>query len=104
MKNLYLFIDDERKVNFTNLPNNVIPITCRSYRSAIEALIWAQEREWPIYIDLDHDLGEKQTGYDICKYIVENNVSLLGYHLHTMNPVDRQNMDQLLSYYGYKPF
>ena len=46
-------------------------------------------------------MGEEKTGYDICKFIVENQISILGYALHTMNPVGRQNMYQLLSHYGY---
>ena len=53
-------------------------------------------------LDLDHDLGETKTGYDICKFIVENELTKCGYIiLHTQNPVGMANMKQLLSHYGY---
>ena len=47
-------------------------------------------------LSLDHDLGEEHTGYDVAKWIVENNVWPARIILHTMNPVGRQNMWQLL--------
>ena len=50
-------------------------------------------------IDLDHDLGEEKTGYDICKYIIENNIKLDRVYIHTSNPVGRDNMKQLLERY-----
>lgn len=96
----YVYIDDER--NYTGVLNDdCVLITCRSYSTAIEVLGWIQDNKWKAYVDLDHDLGEEKTGYDICKFIVENQISILGYALHTMNPVGRQNMYQLLSHYGY---
>ena len=50
-------------------------------------------------IDLDHDLGEEKTGYDICKYIIENNIHFDKIKIHTSNPVGRDNMIQLLQRY-----
>ena len=97
----YLWIDDER--NHPDLPflPTVLVMTARNYASAIEALEFCRDMNLEVYIDLDHDLGEVKTGYDICKFIVENHYPLLRYHLHTMNPVGMQNMEQLLSHYGY---
>lgn len=63
-----------------------------------------------LILDLDHDLGETEdgynelarTGYDVCKWIIENNSQQLYFHIHSMNPVGAQNMRQLLTHYGYK--
>lgn len=104
MKQFYVFVDDERKFNSDALQDNMILITCRTYSGAIEVLNWARDNGWEVWLDLDHDLGEEKTGYDICKFIVENHISILGYNLHTMNPVGKQNMNQLLSHYGYAHF
>jgi len=49
-------------------------------------------------LSLDHDLGEDenkvilQTGYDLVKYICENNISIKEVFIHTANPVGRDNM------------
>ena len=69
--------------------------------------IWIDESEAfqygsEIVVCFDHDLGGKKTGYDLAKYIVENNVKLAAYEVHTMNPVGRENIIQLLDHYGYR--
>ena len=104
MNRFYIFVDDERKFNSDVLKDDVVLITCRTYSSAIEVLKWCRDNGWEAWLDLDHDLGEAKTGYDICKFIVENQISILGYTLHTMNVVGRKNMEQLLSHYGYTAF
>ena len=97
----YLWIDDERiRPELPFLPH-VLVMTARTYASAIEVLEYCRNMNLGVYADFDHDLGEEKTGYDICKFIVENQYPLVGYHLHTMNPVGMQNMEQLLSHYGY---
>lgn len=53
-------------------------------------------------VDFDHDLGEKLTGYDIAKYIVEHNIPIEGFRVHSMNPVGGWNIRQLLKKAGYK--
>lgn len=93
----YLYVDDERFCSC--IPKDVSLVTVRNYKAAIDFL--GQHRDDNVIIDLDYDLGEEKTGYDICKFIIENEIPLLGYILHTMNPVGRQNMKQLLSHYGY---
>ena len=89
-----LWVDDLRGV-----PNNYIGeyeiIIARNYNEAIREL----HRFNYDVICLDHDLGEEKTGYDICKYIVENHIYCPEYRLHTSNPVGRQNMKQLLERY-----
>lgn len=100
---IFLWVDDERKAPLdTSIMNpDCAVITAKDYSSAVEVLGFCRDKGWEVYIDLDHDLGEGKTGYDICKFIVENRYPLLGCHLHTMNPVGMQNMYQLLSHYGY---
>ena len=51
-------------------------------------------------ISLDHDLGEACTGYDIAKFIVDTRLWPKVIYFHTMNPVGRQNMEQLLKRYA----
>jgi len=59
-----------------------------------------------IRLSLDHDLGDLETGYDLCKWIVEagqynESIYPKEIFLHTANPVGRDNMYQLLN--RYKP-
>lgn len=93
----YLFIDDLRFVN--NDFSKYRLFIARSYRDAIEAL---KTYTFDV-IDLDHDLGEEKTGYDIAKYIVENGIEIKeGFKIHSANPVGKFNISQLLNHYGYK--
>lgn len=74
------------------------------YLSHYPTIIGALEDMTPLnkrLINL-HDDTLAPSGYDICKYIVENHIPLVGFHLHTMNPVGRENMRRLLTHYGYK--
>ena len=52
-------------------------------------------------IDFDHDLGVGLSGYDIAKWLVENEYPPTTFHVHSMNPVGRANIIQLLTHYGY---
>lgn len=95
----FIWVDDERA-----LPRHASfmgePIICRTYRQAINAL----ETYCPlgqVYLDLDHDLGCKQTGYDIAKYVVEHKLPLHGFACHSFNPVGKKNIEELLLHYGY---
>jgi hypothetical protein len=83
----------------------------------------------PYFISFDHDLGKDQyapleiqknydswedwmnrqeftekTGYDCAKFLVEfcekNNVSLPFYYCHSMNPVGKQRIEDLLNNYN----
>ncbi|MDO4190006.1 MAG: hypothetical protein Q4D29_13560 [Lachnospiraceae bacterium] len=101
---IFIFVDDERKSPFTNetFPiKGTTVLTCRTYNSAINTIQHCVEQNVPFMLDLDHDLGEEKTGYDICKYLVENEISPIKVVLHTQNVVGRMNMRQLLNRYGY---
>lgn len=91
-----IFVDDIRPA-----PNDEC-IIARNYESAIFAIKFFADTPHHIILDLDHDLGEGKSGYDICKYVVENEIAIYAYHIHSMNPVGVANMRQLMNHYGYK--
>lgn len=97
----FIWVDDERA-----LPRHIDWIAdeiiiCRTYRQAINALD-TYCTIGNVYLDLDHDLGSKYTGYDIAKYVVENHLPLYGFACHSFNPVGKKNIEELLQHYGYK--
>lgn len=94
MKEFLLYVDDLRTPP-NILKQNYNLIVCRNYKESIYELNKRRCRN----IDLDHDLGEEKTGYDICKYIIENNIEITKVYIHTSNPVGRFNMYQLLHRY-----
>lgn len=113
MAKWYIYVDDERKVDWHTYDRYIWscyvhglshPITCRDYVSAIQCLREIREVGDEVILDLDHDLGKGKTGYDICKFIVENSYPILGFHIHSMNPVGVINMRHLLTHYGYSQF
>lgn len=90
-----LYIDDIRYPERWHQEgmDNVITVV-RTYKEAIELLNNGYD-----VIDLDNDLGEEKEGYDIAKYMVENNIEVPYIYIHTMNPVARKNMVQLFERY-----
>lgn len=113
MSKWYVYVDDCRKPDFYAYNSYYyacyeyglcVPIICRTYDGVIDLLDELQQMNAEVILDLDHDLGESKTGYDICKYIVENQYPLLGFHIHSMNPVGVFNMSHLLKHYGYTQF
>jgi len=83
-----LFVDDERTANHNF-------IRAYDYDDAIQTM---EEYDVQI-ISLDHDLGLGKTGYDITKWMVENDYWPKVIIIHTANPVGSQNMIQLLEHY-----
>lgn len=59
-------------------------------------------------LDLDHDLGDYVEdggdGYELIKWMIENGYTTKNFkvRLHTMNPVGRENMQQLIDRYFEK--
>lgn len=96
----YLFIDDLRNPLNYILPKKEDTIICaHSYEAAVQAL---SDFIFDI-IMFDHDLGEEKTGYDVAKYMVENDIKIiLGFKIHSANLVRHFNISQLLTHYGYK--
>ena len=76
---------------------------CWTYDEAITAIDYFSKCEGGIdLVCFDHDLGEEKSGYDVAKYIVENQIPIGGYIVQSMNPVGRKNICELLDHYGYK--
>lgn len=73
-------------------------VVARTYEDAIKLL-----SEYKVDIlSLDHDLGAfkdgslKKTGYDLVKYICENDCDINTIYVHTDNAVGRDNMIETL--------
>lgn len=104
MEKVLIWVDDERSLpkdfdeQFLNIQ------VCRNFTQAIIALDCLCNDNWEVYISFDHDLGERHSGYDVAKYIVAMGYSIKGYRVHSMNPVGKRNIEQLLDHYGYKRF
>lgn len=97
---------------------NQIKIWIDDMREAPKGYCWCQDAETAFRIldyythysdeneiaeiSFDHDLGEEVSGYDIAKYIVENQIAIGGFKIHSANPVGVFNIRQLLTHYGYK--
>lgn len=94
-----LYIDDTRFPEYFHGIGAKIDVA-RTYNEAIE-LLSTSYVDYDL-ISLDHDLGEEKTGYDIAKYIVENQMTVPPIAIHSANPVGRFNIEQLLTHYGYK--
>lgn len=104
MNKFYIYVDDIRK-HPNHIEENFITFTCRTYATAIEVINYCTSfKDVEVYLDLDHDLGEEKSGYDIAKYIVENKISITGYKVHSMNSVGVWNIHQLMDHYGYGRF
>ena len=97
---LFIWLDDERKMPTFNTKNEMFHAL--NYDECIDAIDYGLKNKREIIIDFDHDLGQGKTGYDVAKYIVENNISIKGFKIHSMNPVGARNIYELLTHYGYK--
>lgn len=93
-----LYIDDIRLPNNFNNFNTIFVV--QTYEEAID-FINNKAQDYQVYISFDHDLGEEKSGYDIAKYLVENQIAIEGFKVHSANPVGRMNIEQLLTHYGY---
>lgn len=101
---VYIYVDDTRGYSCINdeLSYGRGIILAKTYKEAIKALQFYIEHKTKIIIDLDHDLGCKQTGYDIAKWIVNSGYQNIRFHVHSANPVGRRNIVELLTHYGYE--
>lgn len=78
-------------------------------RSFDDAIFYMEASGCPEYISFDHDLGEAilKTGFDIAKWMVEQDLNSCGkfipkdfeYHVHSANPVGAANINGLLDNY-----
>ena len=98
----FIWIDDLRPCPNVNYPT----ITCRDAVSTIDAIAACVYYNTEMYISFDHDLGMGKSGYDVAKYIVEQQIptNLVHWRIHSANPVGAANIRQLLTHYGYPKF
>lgn len=95
-------IPDFNKIALQVKQNELNFFWCKDYNTAIQNIHLQSWLENDIILYLDHDLGLDKTGYDIAKYIVENQIPLLGFKCYSMNPIGKQGIEHLLFHYGYK--
>jgi hypothetical protein len=87
MKSISLYVDDLR-----DCPNGFVVA-----RTVDEAIYFLTHYEVDV-MSLDHDLGEDAdgslmpSGYDLVKYMGEHRLTARTIHIHTDNPVGRENM------------
>ena len=105
MKKIFIWLDDERKV-----PNQWLKrieegnLELAIFRKAEDLIQWYEENQGRydrIFISFDHDLGTEMTGYSVAARIAEFHWQLDGYSIHSMNPVGRKHIFQLLDRFGY---
>ena len=80
---VFVWIDDERKIDFTRVPKGMEVIHVKSYKEAIEKLQFFINSNSKLIVDFDHDLGCKKTGYDIAKWIISSGYSNIKFTLST---------------------
>lgn len=103
-KRIFIWLDDEREIANKWLIRKTDEIEFKKFFSAEDLMNWfaSSAKDYDkIFISFDHDLGRFLTGYDVAKYIVENNCNLTGFTVHSMNPVGCKNIIELLTHYGY---
>jgi hypothetical protein len=98
-----IWVDDIRVVPMYLREKYDNVLICRTFRQAISYLNMVKNREiaGSVSISLDHDLGGSRTGYDLAKYIVENEIPIASFDCHSANVVGKQNITDLLNHYGY---
>jgi len=92
MGKLWLLIDDMRD-------SMGCDIVARNAKAAKELLFCLHGKlECVIF---DHDLGEEESGFDVLKWALKNDMVPDQIQLVTSNPVGRQNMENILRDHGY---
>ena len=97
-----IWLDDLRPVNFSKTVIMTDVKIARNYKEFTQIIDESiKENKIINYISFDHDLGEKKTGYDCAKYLIEtfieNNIKYFpDFAIHSMNPVGRTNIQMYL--------
>lgn len=110
-----LFLDDLRQpievFEMTKLPiyKEKDWTIVRTYQEFVAII---EQFGMPVFISFDHDLGQKSvhangseaSGYDCAKWLVnyclDKNYTLPHWFCHSMNPVGKQNITELLTAFG----
>lgn len=94
-KRRVLYLDDLRIC-----PSNDDEEQYSCVRNYLEFRNWIDFYGLPDVLDLDHDLGEGETGYDCLKLVIENlldhpDKKVPKLRIHSGNSVGRENMREL---------
>lgn len=106
MKRIFIWLDDEREISpvMKTIVEKEENFEYKIFRTAENLMKWYNEnlgRYDKIFISFDYDLGFGYTGYDMAKYIVEYNLQLDGFTVHSMHLAGRKNIFEILNRYGY---
>ena len=94
----WFYLDDVRGV-----PVGMDAILVSDYFSMVKTIDLCDKYKIPFAISFDHDIGDEYySGYQVAKYIAENEIPMVGFAIHSMNPVGADNIRQILTHYGYK--
>lgn len=99
-----LWLDDMRKPSHKFLISVDTYYVAESFEDAIFYLASFHEDESyeDLFISFDHDLGaSEKSGYDLAKWLIEHNIEIGGFTIHSMNPVGAKNIWHLLTHYNY---
>ena len=113
-----LFLDDERELaDVTWAPwqvrekyRNEEWVIARNYGDAMCEIL---ARGFPKFVSFDHDLGQKHSGFDFAKQLVENDIISgskesrqayvftpdFDYYVHSQNPIGKANIEGLINGY-----
>lgn len=102
VKEYFVWLDDERDINWSRVPKNIDVIHVKTYHEAIEIISYSINNNINLIIDFDHDLGCKRTGYDVAKWIIASDYHNIKFKVHSINPVGVKNIREVLLHYGYE--
>lgn len=109
-----LYVDDMRVCPYSNISkevalylkeiafDDIVVDTAYSYKEALKKIenFWQNRGMDLLFVDFDYDLEEDRSGYDLAEKLVEKGIYGF-YHVHSMNPVGKENICNLLDYYKW---
>lgn len=104
MRRVFIWLDDERPIKKIWIERANNDIVFRIFQTGEEVINFFEKESMnfdKIFISFDHDLGNGISGYDVAKYIANNEYNLTGFTVHSMNPVGAKNIIELLTHCGY---
>ena len=91
-----LFLDDKRNPSYIDGKvdvGNTEVIIARSYDEFVHVI---KDHGVPAFISFDHDLGEGLSGHDCVKWLIENQIVISHYFVHSANTVGAANIAGLM--------
>ncbi len=88
-KGYSLYLDDERSPKTKR--NWIIVRSYKQFKMIVKHLPGIE------YASLDHDLGEEKSGLDCVKWLVENDIVIKDFNVHSANMVGAENIRSLMN-------